>query len=221
MSGSDERVEFLQMQWRTDWKSNHPIYMRFTDEARVFLKEQGSEVLLWLWDSNRLIEAFKGKEDYFDYSFLIAPAYKALEKWLLIIGPYLGVPRNVVDKAANDGRLGVFLNDTSIIEYFDKALEELEAEVEQRKDLRNSVLSLNSILKTFRHNPAHCGSTIENPLRAETDFFAMINIIDNITSVLISAGIIPNEGKRLSPDQEKERAEALERRKEIASRGLK
>jgi hypothetical protein len=77
--------------WRESWKSDHPIYQRLSAGTKIFLDGNGQDILDWLWDSNRLIDQFKATSNYSDYSFTIAPAYKALEKWLLLLAPSLGV----------------------------------------------------------------------------------------------------------------------------------
>ena len=201
-------------QLRLAWKSNHPIYQRISVGTKIFLDERGQDILDWLWDSNRLIDQFKTVQDYSDYSFTIAPAYKALEKWLLLLAPYLGVPKETVQYAQNSGKLGIFLSDNNIDKFFDVVLAKLEIETAQKHELQTFVQGLNSTLKNFRHNPAHCGTVIENGLRAESNFFSLLHTMDNITQFLIDTSVIPHGGHTEDP---MEAARLSEARKKLAS----
>ncbi|MDP3985962.1 MAG: hypothetical protein Q8P77_00835 [Candidatus Veblenbacteria bacterium] len=192
--------------WSTQWKSSHPIYQRISQGTKEFLTNNGQDVLKWLWDSNRLIDQFKAVTDYYDYSFAIAPAFKALEKWLLLLAPHLGVPAEVISKAQETGRLSSFLADDKVNEFFSAVLERLSVEAEVKRELRTAVQSLNSTLKNFRHSPAHCGTVIENALKAETDFFTLLNCMDTITQQLIDKRVINSGSFQVSDDYEEERA---------------
>ncbi len=199
--------------WKQVWKEDHPIYRRLSPGAKTFLKARGEDVLAWLWDSNQLIEYHK-VGGYSDYSFTIAPAYKALEKWLLLLAPFLGVPEDIIRKAQESGKLGLFLSDDNVEKFFNSILEKLDVEAEKKRELKTFVQTLNSTLKNFRHNPAHCGTIIEDILRAESDFFTLLNTMDKITQTLIDVGIIPWGGRLTDPVKE---AELMERRKKLAS----
>ena len=200
--------------WRESWKSDHPIYQRLSAGTKIFLDGNGQDILDWLWDSNRLIDQFKATSNYSDYSFTIAPAYKALEKWLLLLAPSLGVPNEVIQRAYETGKLGLFLSDDNVDKFFDVILEKLTLEASKKKELKTFVQTLSSTLKNFRHNPAHCGTIIENALRAESDFFTLLNTMDNITQSLIDAGVIPFGGYRIDP---KKTAAEMAERKKLAS----
>ena len=200
--------------WRESWKSDHPIYQRLSAGTKIFLDGNGQDILDWLWDSNRLIDQFKATSNYSDYSFTIAPAYKALEKWLLLLAPSLGVPNEVIQRAYETGKLGLFLSDDNVDKFFDVILEKLTLEASKKKELKTFVQTLSSTLKNFRHNPAHCGTIIENALRAESDFFTLLNTMDNITQSLIDAGAIPFGGYRVDP---KKTAAEMAERKKLAS----
>ena len=200
--------------WRESWKSDHPIYQRLSAGTKIFLDGNGQDILDWLWDSNRLIDQFKATSNYSDYSFTIAPAYKALEKWLLLLAPSLGVPNEVIQRAYETGKLGLFLSDDNVDKFFDVILEKLTLEASKKKELKTFVQTLSSTLKNFRHNPSHCGTIIENALRAESDFFTLLNTMDNITQSLIDAGAIPFGGYRVDP---KKTAAEMAERKKLAS----
>jgi hypothetical protein len=185
--------------WRSAWKPDHPIYRRLSAGTKIFLDESGQDILDWLWDSNRLIDSFKADSSYSDYSFTIAPAYKALEKWLLLLARFLGVPSDIIQKAQESGRLGLFLADDKVDTFFDSILEKLTLEADKKQELKTFVQTLRSTLKNFRHNPAHCGTIIEDVLRAESDFLTLLNTMDNITQSLIDASVIPFGGHKADP----------------------
>jgi phosphate uptake regulator len=108
----------------------------------------------------------------------------------------------------------VFLSDDNVDKFFDVILEKLTLEASKKKELKTFVQTLSSTLKNFRHNPAHCGTIIENALRAESDFFTLLNTMDNITQSLIDAGVIPFGGYRIDP---KKTAAEMAERKKLAS----
>ena len=199
---------------RSAWKSDHPIYRRISAGTKVFLDGRGQDVLDWLWDSNQLLEQFKNTNNFSDYSFTIAPAYKALEKWLLLLAPYLGVPKEIVQKAQQSGRLGIFLQDDNVDKFFDAILEKISIEANKKHELKTFVQTLYSTLKNFRHNPAHCGTIIEDVLRAETDFYTLLNTMDNITQSLIDTSVIPYGGFKVDPIETKRLSDE---RKRLAS----
>ncbi len=172
------------------WKSDHPIYRRFSPGTKKFLQDKGENVLEWLFDSHRLLEQFKASNDFSDYSFTIAPAYKALEKWLLLLAPSLGVDEKTIQEAQKKGKLGLFLYDDKVDKFFDAALERLNIEAVRKSELRTFVQSLHSTLKHFRHNPAHSGTILVDVLQAETDYFTLLNIMDNVTQTLIDDGVV-------------------------------
>ena len=177
--------------FKTEWKSNHPIYERISPETKNFLFKH-DEILRWLDDSFKLFKQFENDRNFQDYSFVITPAFKALEKWLLMIAPYLGVPDDLVKRAENTGKLGIFLNDDDLENFIDNVLNRLGKSEEKRKSIRTYLQSLNQTLKNFRHNPAHCGNIIENPLMAETMLHSILSNINEITSMLIEEKIITN-----------------------------
>ena len=199
--------------WKQVWKEDHPIYRRLSPGTKAFLKGRGEDVLAWLWDAYQLIDQNKNTA-YSDFSFTISPAYKALEKWLLLLAPFLGVPADVIQKARQSGKLGLFLYDDKVDKFFDTILGKLNAEADKKRELKTFVRTLYSTLKNFRHNPAHCGTIIGDVLRAESDFFTLLNTMDNVTQFLIDAGVIPWGGHLTNPVKE---AELMERRKRLAS----
>ncbi|MFA6076786.1 MAG: hypothetical protein WC735_01780 [Candidatus Paceibacterota bacterium] len=202
--------------WTSPWKPDHPIYQRISNETKTFLVENHQDILDWLWDSYRLINQFKADTSMSDYSFLVSPAYKALEKWLISIAPFLGVPENLIRDAVEYGKFSPFLNDEKSSEFLESVFIELEIESSKRKELRTYVQSLNSTLKTFRHNPAHCGTKIEDAPKTEVDFMALIHIIDNLTKAFIDNDIIPNRGHKLSEEEQKKLREISAQRKKLA-----
>lgn len=45
--------------WHTEWKSDHPLFRRFSPGTKVFLEEHAEDLLRWLDSSSRLIDQFK------------------------------------------------------------------------------------------------------------------------------------------------------------------
>lgn len=140
-----------------------------------------------------------GGDCYYDYSFVIMPAFKALEEWILLIAPSLGVPEDVVVKARSTGHMNMFLAEDKLQEFFNQALDSLEERIgslqtDKRIHLRDSVSSIYAYLKNFRHGPAHCSTIIEKMPDAETKLHTILSAISAITKTLLEEGIIAVPG---------------------------
>lgn len=166
---------------------------RFNPEVRQFLRAKCGNVTMWLRDAFRLVEQYKGSRDFYDFSFAITPAFKALEEWLLIIAPMLGVPPTIVEDARRSGNLGSFLKDDQIEKFIVSSLRKLEMAARTKKHLRTAVQSLNSYLRDFRHTPAHSTNTIDSGHQAEMVVFQITGAINDLTRNLLEAGVLKSE----------------------------
>lgn len=150
--------------------------------------------------SKGFFRANGGSDEYFDYSFIVMPAFKALEEWILLIAPSIGVPKEVVARARDTGQMNLFLAEKELQKFFDSALKVLEKKigklkVEKRKFLHDSVGTLYAYLKNFRHGPAHCSTIISKVAVADTKVHNILNAIDSITVTLIEEGLLDKEIK--------------------------
>lgn len=156
-----------------------------------------NKILYWLDDSEALLRECKttksgsgSNNTYYDYSFMITPAFKALELWIIAIAPFLGVEQDLIEKAKDYGKFNTFLNDESIEKLVRAVSKKLEIQSDKKREMRQSLEALSSYLKNLRHSPAHCGTVISNPDKAGTFFHEIVGGIDRITNLLIEQGVI-------------------------------
>lgn len=180
-----------------------------TDNSRSYLSLiQNRKVVWWLDDSIEISDINLGGR-YSDYSFMVTPAFKALEQWLINIAPYLGVDEDKIEAAKSFGKFGSFLGKG------DNKLESLKEDIEKRlklkaedsRKLADALESLLPMLKRYRHGPAHCSSpNIENPAQARTKISTIIDVIDSHTDILVELKILPTSEETIRPifDEEKD-----------------
>lgn len=170
----------------------------FDREVLAFLSmPQNNKILYWLDDASALLNsAVVGKASnghttsYYDYSFMLTPAFKALEYWILNIAPFLGVNEKLIQDARDYGKFNTFLNDESIQKLVKAVSKQLSLKAERSREMRQSLEALNSYLKNLRHTPAHCSSTISEPEKAVTNFHEIVGGINRITGLLIKEGVL-------------------------------
>lgn len=183
----------------TSLTDTEPLSQRFDPEVRRYLQLRCRNVGAWLRDAHNLVAEFKGNHAYYDYSFVVTPAFKALEEWLLIIAPALGVPETMISGARHSGNLGSFLKDDQIGKFIESTIKKLDLEAKQKKRLRASVQSLNSYLRDFRHTPAHCSNTIDNGLQAETVVHQITGALNDLTRNLLESGALNGDSQSAKP----------------------
>lgn len=172
--------------------TNHQLFKKLDESVSKYLSKNGKEILAWLTDSLHLLDYLKRQPiaNFYDYSFVVTPAFKALEKWLLVIAPSLGVPSDIIKKAEETGRLSLFLKDDQIDKFFGAVIKKLDIESQKKHRLKTSVETLNANLKNFRHTPAHCSNTIDNIYQADTTINQIVGSINDLTRSLIDDGVI-------------------------------
>jgi len=183
-------MTFINMQ-----RSDGPLLGHFDQNVKRFLGVKGndisgSEIMIWLENSQRLIDQFRSDSSFYDYTFIVLPAFKALEKWLLDIAPFLGISTEKIQVARDLGSFK-FLKEDKIGEIVDEIIEKLNEIDDQRKiNLKDSIVSLNSLLKNYRHELAHCSRTIQNVHQAEDKIATIRERVNSITELLIREKII-------------------------------
>ncbi len=119
------------------------------------------EVYNWLHEKTRLLitDYFTIKNSYqhygvsglSDYSFLITPAFKALEGTLIQIGNELGF-----DLKNAEHRIGVVFNEENLSKYYQDVLSKIESlDAENKEDISMWLNDARRLLRHFRHSPAH------------------------------------------------------------------
>lgn len=178
-------------------KSDSPIFNLLGHKTRSFLEKNTdiggiSKVIEWLDDSGDLLEYAKTSgRSYEDYTFVITPAFKALERWIFLIAPIVGIPENRVNNIRSEEKsVGGLLKDNELANLFEEVLNTVEITESIRSDLTTEVLGLKSFLKNYRHQVAHCWKELDLPEDAELHLNQVIVGIRRITDKLIEVGII-------------------------------
>ena len=126
---------------------------------------------------------------YYDYSFLIAPAYKAFEGYLYLLAESLGL-KKTTDEIHNIGSL----YDSEKIE---RIKEEIVTETGEKIDKNDKqgmgmINGLRIALRCYRHNPAHFEGRTDTFQKAK-DYGSMIfSVINDTTKYFLTKEIIKN-----------------------------
>jgi len=185
-------------EWNHVFHESNLVYKLFDADVRGYLAmAENQQILKWLDDSLYLAQEVKSYHSiagaiiaYYDYSFIITPAFKALEKWILIIAPHLGVSENMIKDAEDYGKFSTFLNDEAIEKIFKKVVKQLDIKAEEKKTLRASMHALSAYLKNLRHTPAHCATIVESNEKAENTVRQIIGAINDLTANLLRDGVL-------------------------------
>ena len=139
-----------------------------------------------------------------DYSYLITPAFKALEGTLLKIGGEIGL-----DVKKYNNMVGKIFNDKDLEEYYNKVLDKITVlSADQKVDVREWLNNARRILKSLRHTPAHFEGEIQsNITKAFMSGDFILVTIDKMCYTLIQNGLFPS----IARAEEKKRQEQKER----------
>jgi len=131
----------------------------------------------------------KSREIYFDYSFLIAPAYKAYEGYLYFIAEELGF--SVEEYKHNIGGLYSWSDtDKQKSALIEQIKEKLSADTESIDRWRE----LGMILRKYRHNPSHySGDRIQSYEEAEGYVLTIITTMDHMTRYLLDKTLLSQD----------------------------
>jgi len=98
-----------------------------------------------------------GVDNLSDYSYLITPAFKALEGTLLQIGKELGF-----DLSKYKYRVGGIFSDETLDKYYRDVLDKIKHLTEaNRVDVKQWLDNARRILKSLRHTPAHFDAEVK------------------------------------------------------------
>jgi hypothetical protein len=143
---------------------------------------------------DELLNSTQEELPFFDYSFALAPLYKAVESILFKVSKDLGL-------AKDTGQLGSFFSDDNIDEHFPKIVSKV-ANKERKKILKNELSELKTFLVRYRHIPAHAGSRFEG---IEQERMAASSALHNIKCVitdLLDLKLIKLPATNLDPQME-------------------
>lgn len=166
----------------------------FDQETLYYLSEK---VINHLADSLKLDMLWKEnfKDQFNDFSFFTAPAYKALEGFLFQIASDLKLPSSGNDNLAGS----YYFNEEKIDQHIDKLLEELDSAADkesklsahEKRDIKDRIREMRGFLQHYRHTPAHFyGESIDTLEKARRNTMTIYGAIDNTAKILLKANLI-------------------------------
>jgi len=167
----------------------------FDHKTLLFLEEK---ILDHLVDEVILLESrIPGAQAITDFSFLMAPAYKALEGFLLQLAKDLELPSGSNPKNAG----GYFANTQAVHEHIDKILKDLEEKSDkadisdnEKQEIKFRLSQMGSFLNTYRNGPAHFnGESVKTGEKAAQLINIIFGHIDSTTKVLLATGFLYEE----------------------------
>ena len=128
-----------------------------------------------------------GNSSLSDFSYLITPAFKALEGTLLQIAEQLGFPLKEVNY-----KVGVVFSEEQLEKYYRDTLDKLESlAIEKRLDVKQWLDNARRILHHMRHAPAHYRAEGKKTYTAAFQTGEMIlGTINEMCRSLLAAGLL-------------------------------
>ncbi|TSC96150.1 MAG: hypothetical protein Athens101426_456 [Parcubacteria group bacterium Athens1014_26] len=136
---------------------------------------------------------FKNKMN--DYSFLTAPAYKALEGFLFQIATELNLPSSGNSNLAGS----YYFDEIKIDKHIDKLIKELENKTDftsklsiyEKRDIKDRIKEMKGFLRNYRHTPAHFyGEIIDTSEKADINIKIIYGTINNTAKILLTHDLI-------------------------------
>lgn len=163
-----------------------------SNPVRIWLDDKTNQLLLDYLN----IKYCSGKgcviNAIYDYSYLIMPAFKALEGTMLQIGRELGF-----DLEKYDYSVGGIFSQENLNRYYDEVFDKIKTINENKKlDIKQWLDNSRRILRSLRHNPAHYGGDTKGFEEAYIDGEAILFTIKNIVLAIIDTGLVTQSGNR-------------------------
>lgn len=128
----------------------HDLGNLFKDKVRAWLNSPIKELILDYLTIKNSHKVF-AVSDLSDYSYLITPAFKALEGTLIQIAEEIGF-----DLEQYQFKIGVVFSDESLEKFYEDILDKIEElDEEYKSDIQMWLNDARRILRHFRHSPAH------------------------------------------------------------------
>lgn len=119
---------------------------------------------------------------FYDWSFALAPMYKALESMLWKIATEIGLEKS-------DKILGNFFDEGNIERNIDKIGEKVR-DKSRLPAIKNQLSELKSFLKRYRHMPAHYGNKFNSYFEAEIAAKSALHNAKCLINDLLDDGLI-------------------------------
>lgn len=169
------------------------LQVLFDQDVLFYLSERVINHLLDSLTLNKYIHS--NINDFNDFSFFTAPAYKALEGFLFQIAKDLKLP-----SSGNNNLAGSYYFDEGKIDrHIDKLFKELEKIAEnnkkfsiyEKRDIKDRIKEMKGFLQHYRNTPSHFyGEAVDTIQKADRNVKIIYGAIDNTTKILLKAGLI-------------------------------
>jgi len=124
-------------------------------------------------------------EGLWDYSYLIMPAFKALEGTMFQIGECLGF-----DSEKYKNKVGGMFSQENLDEFYKDVLDKIESVSEdERLDIKQWLDNARRILRSLRHNPAHYGGDVKTFEKAFMDGELIVSTINYMCLALLDSHV--------------------------------
>lgn len=125
---------------------------------------------------------------YYDYSFLMAPAYKAFEGYLYLLAESLGLKKES-EEIRNIGNL---YDSDKIQKIKEDIITETGKEIDKEDREGSEIIDgLRRALRRYRHNPAHFGGERIDKFQKSKDYGIMIlSVINDSANYFLDKGLI-------------------------------
>lgn len=175
---------------------NQPVAILDNNFSSDTIRYLDEKIINYLLDSMSLDGIFnKNHVNFNDYSFVTAPAYKALEGFLFQIAKDLKLPSSGNEKLAGS----YYFDEEKIDKHIDKLLKELGDNTQQQKalskyekqDIKDRIKEMKGFLQHYRHTPAHFyGEPIDTIEKAHRNIMIIYGAIDNTAQILLKAKLL-------------------------------
>lgn len=171
--------------WTNQQKSDNGLMSVFSANVKLYLGIKdgfsSGDPARWLLDSFQLMN-ISWPNMYGDYSFLVVPASKALENWIIIIATDINIE-------IKTDKIGVIRDQIESV--LNPELLKIEKNLAKTVKLELEFLKL--FIKEYRYDIVHQEKKIESFELAKSKIYAIYERINSITDKLLEAKIISIE----------------------------
>lgn len=174
------------------------------NKVRIWLNER---IRLFLLDyiNIKYVSQTYYMSSIWDYSYLIMPAFKALEGTMLQIGEQLNFDINKYKY-----KVGLIFSEENLENFYNDVLDKTAKITEEnRLNIKQWLDNARRILSSLRHNPAHFNGDVKTFEKAFMDGDLILSTINYMCLALIESGVflpyLENKGKFSGKGKEEDR----------------
>lgn len=152
------------------------------NKAKNYLPDECKKLIYDWVILDEVIKSNLEETSFYDWSFLLAPMYKAVESMLWKIATEIGISKN-------DGILGNFFDEGNIEKNIDKISDNV-SDKNKITAVKSQLSELKAFLKRYRHEPAHFGNKFNSYSEAEIASKSALHNIKCLVNDLLEVGLI-------------------------------